>query len=153
MEIEKKSQQELVEKYKDEVMRFARYIPWFQKQSADNVATMYKGEGTSVDFSFPVYDSTLLSFIKEAQKSMFMDYNYQYVYSRYRIRSHEDEWKVIDSVTIMNMEVLCGILSKYVLGGMTKASLWKEAVQYEIFLRVLEKAKEVIEYWDKPMNQ
>lgn len=112
---------------------------------------MYTGDGTHATFSFPVYDSTLLSFINDVGVSCFMDTNYHYVYSRNHIRTHEDEWKAIERVTVMDMEILNGILSKYVLGGMTKAVLWKEGVQYEIFLRVLLKAKEIVEYWDKPL--
>ena len=45
--------------------------------------------------------------------------------------------------------ILCGILSKYVLEGRTKATLWGEAVQEDIFLLVLRKMQEIIRYWDK----
>lgn len=151
MNAEKKSREEIIEKYKYEVENLSRYIPWLQKQTADMVARMYKGEGTNQNFSFPVYDSTLLSFINDVGMTSLMDKNYQYVYSRYHIRTHEDEWRIIDSVDIMNIEVLGGIMSKYILGGMTRAKLWKDGIEYEIYLRVLVKAKEIIEFWDKPL--
>ncbi|MBO6016193.1 MAG: hypothetical protein J6P60_06390, partial [Lachnospiraceae bacterium] len=149
---EKLSRQELLEKYKAEIEYLSRYIPWFEKHSADKIASMYKGDGTGNGFSFPVYDSTLLSFINDVGMSSFMDRNYRYVYSRYFIRNYKDEWRAIDNTTIMDMEVIGAILSKYVLGGMTRASLWKEAVQYGIFLRCIKKAKQIIEFWDIPIQ-
>ncbi|MBR1693120.1 MAG: hypothetical protein IJ711_10185 [Lachnospiraceae bacterium] len=153
MEKEKLSTQELVERYKDEVEYFSRYIPWFEKKTADMVARMYRGEGTNDTFAFPVYDATLLSFINEAGTASFINPNYRYIYSRYDIHNYKDEWRAIEETTIMNMEVIGGILSKYILGGVTKAALWKEAVQYEIFLRCLKKMKEIVEFWDKPLEE
>ena len=152
MEKEKLSKEELVEKYAYEVESLSRYIPWFEKKTADMV-TMYKGEGSGNGFAFPVYDSTLLSFINDVGVTSFMNRNYQYVYNRYSIRTYQDEWRAIENTTIMNIEVIGAILSKYVLGGMTKASLWKDAVQYEIFIRCLKRLKYIIEFWDKPMEE
>ena len=50
---------------------------------------------------------------------------------------------------LKDWEILGGILSKYVLEGQTKASLWGEAVQEDIFLLVLRKMREIIGYWDR----
>ena len=148
---EKMSTQELLQKYKGEVEQLSRYIPWFEKTTADMAASMYRGQGTGKGFAFPVYDSTLLSFINEVKTTSLLDVNYRYVYTRHFIRNHEDEWSVIDNTTLQDIQVIGSIMSKYVLGGMTRASLWKEAIQYEIFLRSLKKLKELIEFWDKPM--
>jgi len=153
MEKEKLSKEELLEKYTFEVENLSRYIPWFEKKTADMVATMYKGAGTGNGFAFPVYDSTLLSFINDVGMTSFMNPNYKYVYNRYFIRTYKDEWRAIENATIMDMEVIGAILSKYVLGGMTRATLWKDAVQYEIFIRCLKKMKSIIEFWDKPMEE
>lgn len=153
MTAEKMSKEELVQKYKPEVESLSRYIPWFESKTVGMVSHMYQNEGNDNGFSFPVYDSTLLSFINEAGMTLFMDRNYQYIYTRYHIHSHEDEWKAIENANIMTMEVIGGILSKYVLGGVTRSVLWKEGVQYEIFLRCLKKAKEIIEFWDKPLAE
>lgn len=150
---EKLGKEELLEKYKCEVESLSRYIPWFESKTVGMVSHMYRNEGTDSTFSFPVYDSTLLSFVNEAGMSSFMDRNYQYIYTRYHIRSHEDEWRAIEKADIMTMDVIGGILSKYILGGVTKATLWKEGVQYEIFLRCLKKAKEIVEFWDKPLPE
>lgn len=153
MVTEKNSQVELVEKYKDEVEQLSRYIPWFESKTVGMVSHMYQSENGESTFSFPVYDSTLLAFINEVGMTSFMNKNYQYIYTRYHIKSHEDEWRAIENTTIMTMEVIGGILSKYVLGGVTRSVLWKEGVQYEIFLRCLKKAKSIIEFWDKPLPE
>ena len=102
--------------------------------------------------SFPVYDGTLLRFVKEASRTKLMDKNYRYVYTRNHIRTPEDERRVIRAAELKDWDILRGILSRYVLGGMTKASLWSQAVQEDIFYLVLSKMKEIIEYWDKTQD-
>ena len=42
-------------------------------------------------------------------------------------------------------------MAKYVLGGMTKGMLWGVAVEEGVFLAVLLKMKEIMEFWDKPL--
>ena len=81
--------------------------------------------------------------------SPLMNRNYVYVYTRNRIRSHADEKRLIDGAELKDWELLGGILSKYVLEGRTKATLWGEAMQEGIFLLVLRKMREIIRYWDK----
>ena len=110
----------------------------------------YQGNGLSKSsISFPVYDANLMSFVKEAAASPLMNRNYVYVYTRNRIRSHADEKRLIDGAELKDWELLGGILSKYVLEGRTKATLWGEAMQEGIFLLVLQKMREIIRYWDK----
>lgn len=148
----KESREEIIEKFKPTIEYLARYIPWLEKQTGQTVAHSYKGEGeVKQSFSIPVYDGTLLSFINDVSKTNYMDNNYQYVYTKNHLRTFEDEWKAIDRVDIMHMEVLCGIMSRYVLGGMTKSIYWKNGVEYEIFLRILKKTREIVEFWDKPI--
>ena len=101
--------------------------------------------------SFPIFDGTLLSFIKEAGNTSFMDKNYVYVYSRLGLKTPEDEKKVIESATIQEWNVLCGILTRYVQGGMTQSYLWRQGMTESIFYLVLLKMKEIVEYWDKPL--
>lgn len=146
----KESREELVEKFKPTIEYLARYIPWLEKQTGQTVAHSYKGEAKQ-SFSIPVYDGTLLSFINDVSMTNYMDNNYQYVYTKNHLKTFEDEWKAIDRVDIMHMEVLCGIMSRYVLGGMTKSIYWKNGVEYEIFLRILKKTREIVEFWDKPI--
>lgn len=144
----------LAEQYKAELTSLLRYLPWLKEHAGMRTGSEYNGqEDGNNTMSFPIYDSTLLSFVKEAGKSAFMDRNYAYVYSRKQLKTTEDERRAIDSATIREWDVLCGILSRYVLGGNVKASLWTQGVKENIFCMILEKMKEIVEFWDKPLEQ
>lgn len=80
-----------------------------------------------------------------------MNRNYVYTYSRNHLRTVQDEQSFIDKATIRNMRELSDILSKYVLLGMTKSVVWREGVENRIFLNVLTKMKDLVEFWDKPL--
>lgn len=152
MEQDKHSNEELVNEYRADITKLAKYIPWLEQKSGKEVSRMYTGQELELkSISFPTYDSTLLSFVKEAKNTKLMDKNYAYVYSRYRIRDYRDEWKLIETAKITDIPMLKGILSKYVLKGMTKGTVWSEAVEKQIFLRVLVKMKELVEFWDGPL--
>ncbi|MBD5464267.1 MAG: hypothetical protein HDR22_00275 [Lachnospiraceae bacterium] len=149
----KESREEIVEKFKPTIEYLARYIPWLEKQTGQTVSHSYRGDGAvKQSFSVPVYDSTLLTFINDVSMTNYMDKNYQYVYTRNCLKNYEDEWKAIEKADIMHMGILCGIMSRYVLGGRTKSVYWKNGVEYEIFLRILKKTREIIEFWDKPIG-
>lgn len=153
MEQELEYRQQLLQEYKQAVMPLLRYLPWFEQNRGKPGSRLYRGqEFTENTMAFPIYDSTLMSFVREASRSSLMERNYRYVYTRNRLRTHEDERRLIDAAELKNWDVLCGILSKYVLGGMTKGVLWSEAVQEDIFYLVLLRMKEIIEYWDKPLD-
>ena len=145
--------QKLIEEYKQVATPLFRYVPWLEKNSGRPGSTNYRGQGfTEHTMSFPVYDSTLMSFIREASGSALMDRNYNYVYTRKNIKNHEDERKLIAAAGVNEWDTLRGILSKYVMGGRTRSILWSEGVQERIFLLVLEQMRKIIEYWDKPMD-
>ena len=144
--------QQVVNTYKPDVEKLIRYLPWLEEKADSDVAETFEGSGIKGhSIPFPVYDSTLMSFIKAVQRTGLLDRNYPYIYSQYGIRTVKDELNAISRADIKEMNVLKGILSKYVLGGMTKARLWTEAVANRIFLNVIRKMKENIEFWDKPM--
>ena len=113
---------------------------------------MYEYENLSQhSIGFLVYDSTLMSFVKEVQKTTMMDRNYPYVYSRNGIHDSDDELYAISHAQIQDIPVILGILSKYILGGMTKGVLWTQGVENGVFLESLLKLKELLEVWDKPL--
>lgn len=145
---------ELSRQYKEALMPFLRYLPWFEAHAGEHTGSEYNGslDGNNT-MSFPVYDSTLLSFVKEMGKSSFMDRNYVYIYSRKRLKTPADERKAIKAATIQEWDVLCGILSKYVLGGNAKAQMWTQAVKENIFLMTLQKMQEIVEYWDRRLGE
>lgn len=128
----------IIEEYQGEVAALLRYLPWLSKKSGADVSSMYTGDGENKVIPIPVFDSTLLAFIKEAEKTKFMDRNYPYVYSRNRIYTHEDEIRMLKNAKITDIKIFKGILSKYVLGGRTKAALWSEGVEAKIFFTALD---------------
>ncbi|MCM1386391.1 MAG: hypothetical protein NC231_03610 [Bacillus sp. (in: Bacteria)] len=156
MAIEKEDieyRRQVVQDYKADVERLIRYLPWLEEKAGKDVSSTYSGDGIGEhSIPFPVYDSTLLGFVKEVQRTKLLDRNYRYIYSKHRIVTVEDEWKMIERCDITQMDILKGILSKYIMGGMTKGKMWTEAVENRVFLKVVKKMKENLEFWDKPMQ-
>ena len=154
VEMDKAYMRELAGKYKLELSPLLRYMHWLEQNAGKNLTTSYKAseDGMST-MSFPVYDSTLLSFIKEAGKTSFMDKNYAYIYSRYRIQTPQQERDLIEKATMQEWNVLCGILTSYVRGGMTQSYLWTQGMTESILYLTLAKMKELVEFWDKPLSE
>ena len=145
--------QQVVNEYRADVEKLARYLPWLESKKGMSVQQSYSGSGIEEhSIAFPVYDGTLMSFIKDAQRTKLMDRNYRYIYSRNRIRIPEDELRAIKRADIKEMDVLKGILSRYVMEGMTKGRRWSEAVENGIFLHVIRKMKENLDFWDHPVQ-
>ena len=146
------SRDEFLGMFREDVIRLSRYIPWFEKKNGNDVSRNYEdGDKMKHTLSFPVYDSILLSFLNDASTTVFMEQNYHYFYTRNRIQNYEDELRLIETADIMHMDVLQCILSRYIFGGMTKAYLWKDGVDHKIFLSILKKARQIIEFWDQPL--
>lgn len=142
-----------VEEYKKIVSPFFKYISWLEKSAGTSVSSLYTGQNIEeVSMSFPVYDGTLLNLVKQLSASQLMDQNYRYVYSKYHIETPEQERNLITRATITEWGNLKAVLSKYVLGGMIKASLWNEGVQEQIFYLIIKQMKTIIEWWDKPID-
>lgn len=154
-ENEKNSTDELLKEYKDEVVALSKYIPWFEAKQGQNVMSMYTPEGgvPSRQMAIPTYDSTLLSFVNHFKTSKHLNKNYHYVYSRYSIRSVADEFRMIDRARIQEMDILFSILSSYIIKGRTKGMVWKEGVENGVFLACVSKMRELIEFWDMPLEQ
>ena len=148
-EARENSTEELVKRYRIDVMQMARYLPWLAEHAGKQVSDTYQNDNMSHTIPFPVYDSTLLSFIKEFQRTSMIDRNYVYVYSRNRLRSAEDEKRLIEQADIKNMKELAGILSKYVIEGNVRGAVWTEGVTNGVYYAALSKMKEIIEFWGK----
>ena len=139
----------MITTYGRELEMLFAYIPYFSGK--DNVfAKKYDGAQGESNLNFPVFDSVLLDFVKKASKTSLMNRNYPYVYSRNRIRTHEDERKFIKNCTIRNVDDLRGFLSKYVLEGMHRGPAWAEGANEGIYLAVLSKFKEMMDFYRKP---
>ena len=152
MQKQKFSREEFLEMFKQDVIRLSKYIPWLEEKSGADVSKYYKdGEKMAHTLSFPVYDSILLAFLNDASTTVFMEQNYQYFYTRKHIQSYEDELALIEKADIMHMDILQCILSRYVFGGMVKAYLWKDGVEHRIFVNILKKARQIVEFWSEPL--
>lgn len=144
--------QQIMQQYRADIELLARYIPWLESKRGQEVSNDYHSESSvTTSFSFPVYDGTLLNFVKDVQNTSLTDRNYQYVYSRNHIETTADEYVLIDRASVQDLGILIGILSKYVLGGRTKGTLWSEGVRNGVYLAIVTKFKELCEFWDKPL--
>ena len=136
---------EVFDKYRSDIEKLITYLPWLEEKSGKSkVSDIYNGDGLDQHtISFPVYDGMLLRFVKDAENTQFMDRNYVYVISRNRLKSAEDEVEFVKKQTMLKMDNIGGILSKYVMGGRTKSRLWSEAVDKGVFLAVVTRLKEL----------
>lgn len=144
------TREQIVEKYTSLIEPLFVYIPWLEKVSGGQGSSVYGSNGIAQNsLAFPVYDSTLLQFVKQVSETELMNPNYAYVYSWNHLRTVEDELRFIEHAGLYEIDVLEGILSHYVLGGRTKGRLWGQAIEKGIFLKILLKMKELVDYWDR----
>lgn len=149
-----KHRMELVAQYKPDVELLIRYLPWLKEKAGKKTSENFAGEGIAEhSVSFPVYDSTLMALVKDAQRTGFMDRNHVYVYSRNHLRTPKDEIAFIHNCNLEEMGMLAGILSHYIMGGMTKGTVWTEGVQNGVLYEVIYRMYEIIKFndsgWDK----
>lgn len=151
MENENAYRRETIEKYRQIMEKLFRYLPWLEEKSGNKVVSNYQGSDMPQgSMTIPVYDGTLLAFVKEMNATGLMNRNYVYAFSRNRIRSERDELRVIDQSELKDIENIFNIMAKYVLGGMTKGGLWSRAVENGVFYHGLKRIKELLDVWDGP---
>lgn len=152
-EREKLTTSQLVREYKEDVMALAKFLPYFEKKSGMSAMSSYVPEhAIETTMRIPTYDGTLLSFIKTAEKTRFIDKNYDYVYRKYAMRTAQDERRMIERATIQDMNVFGAILSKYVIRGRVRGNVWNEGVMNGIYYCLISRMKEQIEFWDIPYH-
>lgn len=153
MEQDLEYRQQQVQDYRKAVKPLLRYLPWLEQSAGKKASSIYNGQDIGEhSVAFPVYDGTLMKFIREASKTSLMDRNYKYVYTRNHLKTHEDERRLIERAGIKEWDLLRGILSKYVLGGMTKSVLWNQGMEERLFFLTVNKMKEILEFWDKTLD-
>jgi hypothetical protein len=150
MENDKAYREQKIEQYRGFIDPFFRYIPWLQERMGRKQGKLYDGNDVSHSISIPVYDGTLLNLVKGFQATGLMDRNYPYIYSRFNMVTAEDEIGRIKQTALNDIEVIMGIISKYVMGGMTRGKLWTDAVEDGIFYHALVRCKDILEVWDEP---
>ena len=144
--VNENSVEDIVSRYRPEVDKLLPYVRWLQDNAKSEVAQSYSNSDLK-SMPFPVYDSNLLMFVKAAQSTNLLDRNYVYVYSRNHLNSAKDELMFISEAQIMDMDDLAGILSKYILTGMTKGTVWAEGVYNGVLFQVVSKMDELLNYW------
>jgi len=148
MQTETMTPNQVLNLYRDDVEKLAEYLSWLEDKSGKLVSSLYSNDGIgTTSVTFPVYDSMLMSFIKTAGDTIFMDRNYRYVYTRNGIKNAADALKYIEKASILQMDQLGGILSYYVLGGRSRSKLWSEGMDTTVFYHLVKKCKDLIDFW------
>jgi len=143
-EKDKAYQLSLIAKYREPLEPYFRYMPWFLERKNKNLEKFYDGDEISGTFSFPVYESTLLNFVQGIQTTGLIDRNYPYLYSKYGLHSTDEELALIERCGLAEVADILAVVSKYVLGGMTKGRMWNEAVEYGIFYHALARIRDIL---------
>lgn len=144
---------ELVEKYRPIVEKLVTYLPWLESKRGGMVSDQFTGEGIAEhSITFPVYDSTVLALVKLLNSTPLIDRNYVYVYSRNRLKTHEDEIRLIRHSELKDTPNIGAVMSKYVLEGMRKGTMWTEGVTSGIFYEAISQLKKNVEFWDVPIH-
>ncbi len=123
--------------YMADVELLSKYMNWIEKKSGQQVHSYYDGEEGQKLIQIPVYDSTLLAFVKDARKTKLMDRNYRYTYTRYKIKSVDDELRLLKHAHLRDIDLFKGILSSYVMRGQSKGSVWSDAMEQGVFLELM----------------
>lgn len=141
---EAKLKEEIVEQYRDDLVKLLKYLPFLESRGGGDVQQYYEGEGEHTVIPVPVYDSTLLGFVKEAKATKFMNRNYPYAYRKWRMPDAAAERDAMEKATLMDIDLFRGVLSRYVLEGQRKSVMWTAAVEERIFVTALNRLKKLI---------
>lgn len=144
-ENEKLSREEIIALYQDDAMKLLQYYSWVKKVSGQKLSEIYKGENIEkTSMAVPVYDATLLQFIKTAKTTKFMNRNYVYTYSRNFIKTAEDEIRLIENSTLQDIRALGDILSSYCYKGDVRGAVWTDGIRQGVYLVWLDKINELL---------
>lgn len=143
---ERLSREEIIALYQEDAKKLLQFENWLKKTNGMETSDIYSGEGIEeTSMSVPVYDATLLNFIKTAKTTQFMNRNYVYTFSQHSLRTAKDELTIIESCSLQEIKVLGDILSKYCYKGDVKGAYWSEGVKNGVYIALLEKLKKLLE--------
>lgn len=132
-----RTRENIVDEYGHDLDLLLKFVPYLLNSRNKMTQKYYEGDGDKKTIPVPVYDSTLLSFVKEAKKTKFITRNYPYAYRKYKLNSLEDELSALKNGKITDLELYKSVLSKYVLEGQTKGVVWTKGVTDGVFVEVL----------------
>ena len=144
--VNENSVEDVVSKYRPELEKITPHLNWLKDNMSNEVSQSYSNSDLK-SLPFPVYDSNLLAFVKAVQSTSLLDRNYVYVYSRKHLTSAKDELAFIKDAEIRDIDDLAGILSKYILEGNTKGTVWAEGVHNGVLYSVVKKMDELVKFW------
>ena len=144
--VNENSVEDIVQRYRPELEKITPYLRWLKDNASHEVAQSYSNSDLK-SMPFPIYDSNLLAFVKAAQTTNLLDRNYVYTYSRNRLSSPKDELMFIQDAQITDIDDLAGILSCYILQGMTKGTKWAEGVRTGVLYNVVKKMDDLVRFW------
>ena len=151
---EAKLKDEIAEEYREDLMKLLRYLPFLEQKGGKDVQEFYEGDGEHSVIPVPVYDSTLLGFVKEARSTKFMNRNYPYAYRKWKMADPASERAAMEAASLMDIDLFRGVISKYVLEGQRKSWVWTTAVEEKIFVTALVKLRSLIfDYSKDPAEQ
>ncbi len=136
--------EQIIEEYKDDLLKLLKYLPFLESKGQSDAQNYYEGDGEHKVIPVPVYDPTLLAFVKEAKTTKFMNRNYPYAYRKWRMPDPEAERAAMESAAIRDIDLFRGVISRYVIEGQRKSVMWTTAVQERIFVTALTKLKSLI---------
>ena len=136
--------EQIIEEYKDDLVRLLKYLPFLEKKGGSDVQNFYEGDGENKVIPVPVYDPTLLSFVKEAKTTTFMNRNYPYVYRKWKLPDAKAERTAMETATLRDIDLFRGIISRYVIEGQRKSVMWTAAVEERIFVTALSRLKSLV---------
>ena len=147
-EYQNEKQNELYEK----LTPLFAYIPYLRDKEGASTRSLLSGDAApKSSVPVPVYDSTVLAFVKEAQKTGLIDRNYVYAYGKMNASTPSEERLAISYAKFTDIDGVIAIMAKYVLTGMTKGNMWSIAVEEGIWLHCLLKIKELLDVYDHPL--
>ena len=141
---EAKLKDEIAEEYREDLMKLLRYLPFLEQKGGKDVQEFYEGDGEHSVIPVPVYDSTLLGFVKEARSTKFMNRNYPYAYRKWKMADPASERAAMEAASLMDIDLFRGVISKYVLEGQRKSWVWTTAVEEKIFVTALTRLRDLI---------
>lgn len=149
MGTEQLTPEQVIAQYRPDTVKLLDYVVYLEKMNGRIVSSNYDQDGLSKhSVTFPVYDATLLRFVKDVENTVFINRNYRYTYTRMGIRDATDELRVINNCSIRQLDVIGDILSKYIIGGRTKGKVWSEGVRNGVYLTAITKAYDLIHFWE-----
>ena len=150
MESNLESIEKIISENKSSMEKLLPYVDWLTANVKKTVMNTYGEDGVAENsVQFPVYDSTLMSFVRTCNATGKMDRNYVYTFSKNRLRTVQDELRFIEKAQMQQFQDLWNILARYIIKGNTKGLVWAEGVTEGVYLKVILKMRDMINFWDR----